>query len=176
MDRKKALLAKIEEKEAQLQMSDQECRAWNNGKYKHSSNAETSKILVTSLRNEIANLRKELASIWCTVGWDELCHNKLESRLTQRSRKSRGHPLASLKSRVQKTLANSRDKNLLHWQLPTFCKMVFAPFASSCGCVNRTSHPCGLSHNDIACFALTVKLSQKHLGTVSRPIVGQICG
>jgi hypothetical protein len=35
----------------------------------------------------------------------------------------------------------------------------------------RSSHPCGSSDNNVAYFALTVKLSKKHLSTVSRPIV-----
>jgi hypothetical protein len=34
----------------------------------------------------------------------------------------------------------------------------------------RSSHPCGSSDNDVA-SVLTVKLSQKHLSTASRPIV-----
>lgn len=63
MDSKEALLAKIKEREAQFQMADQENRAWNQGKYKTSSNAELSKILVTSLHNEIIRLREELAQI-----------------------------------------------------------------------------------------------------------------
>ena len=46
-----------------------------------------------------------------------------------------------------------------------------ASIASSCGVVNRTSHPSGSSGNVTACSALAAALPQKHLGTVLRPIV-----
>lgn len=61
MDNKKELVAKIEEKEAQLQRAVQESNAWNKGKYKTSSNAEVSKIYVDTLRKEISGLREQLA-------------------------------------------------------------------------------------------------------------------
>jgi hypothetical protein len=48
------------------------------------------------------------------------------------------------------------------------------PFASMCGCVNRTSHPCGSRENGVAVFAQVALLLQKHLSTALCPIDGQI--
>ncbi len=50
------------------------------------------------------------------------------------------------------------------------------PFASSCGCVNRTSHPCGSSENGVAVFAQVALLLQKHICTALCPIDRQTCG
>ena len=46
----------IAKKEAQLVKAERESEAWNAGKYKTSSNAQMSKIMVSSLKKEIANL------------------------------------------------------------------------------------------------------------------------
>jgi len=43
------------------------------------------------------------------------------------------------------------------------------PCASSCGCVNRTSHPCGSSGILKRLSALAATPPQKHLGTVLCP-------
>ena len=50
----------IAKKEAQLSRAERESNAWNSGKYKTSSNAPISKILVNSLRKEIAELYTKL--------------------------------------------------------------------------------------------------------------------
>ncbi|MGB4296021.1 MAG: hypothetical protein GYA72_02610 [Deltaproteobacteria bacterium] len=50
----------ITEKEAQLSRAERESNAWNSGKYKTSSNSPISKILVNSLRKEIADLYTKL--------------------------------------------------------------------------------------------------------------------
>lgn len=50
----------IAQKEAQLERVEAESRAWNKGKLKQSSNAPISKILVSSLRKELDELRLKL--------------------------------------------------------------------------------------------------------------------
>jgi hypothetical protein len=60
--------------------------------------------------------------------------------------------------------------------LPLLQVIECAPFASLCGCMNRT-----VTHVDQvealpACSTLAALLPQKHLGTVLRPNGGQICG
>ena len=63
MGDKKRLRQKIEEKEDQLARAERESAAWNRGKYKNTSNASMSKILVESLRNEIRDLKSKLESM-----------------------------------------------------------------------------------------------------------------
>lgn len=53
----------IVKKEAQLALAESECNAWNNSKYKSSSNAQMSKIFVNSLKKEITDLYKKLEQI-----------------------------------------------------------------------------------------------------------------
>ncbi len=60
MGDKQELLKKIAEKESQLIKAERESTAWNRGKYKTSSNANMSKMLVESLRKEIAKLKLQL--------------------------------------------------------------------------------------------------------------------
>jgi hypothetical protein len=50
----------IQKKEIQLQNSQRESAAWNKGKYKTSSNATISKVLVSSLQREITSLYQQL--------------------------------------------------------------------------------------------------------------------
>ena len=73
-------------------------------------------------------------------------------------------------------LANYRDKNFSSNAITHSFQNAVVPFASMCGCVNRTSHPCGSSENGVAVFAQVALLLQKHLSTALRPIDGQICG
>jgi hypothetical protein len=63
MNKKEDLKTKIQEKERLLSMAQGESDAWNKGKYKSSSNAQMSKILVESFKKEISSLRKELSDI-----------------------------------------------------------------------------------------------------------------
>lgn len=50
------LIKKIERVESQLQRESSESRSWNSGKYKNTSQAQMSKILVESRRKELAKL------------------------------------------------------------------------------------------------------------------------
>jgi hypothetical protein len=63
MNDKQELIKTIEEKESQLHKAELESSAWNNGKYKNSSNASVSKIFVESLRKEISRLREQLDNV-----------------------------------------------------------------------------------------------------------------
>ncbi len=54
------ILKEIESKESQKNNAARESEAWNNGKYKGSSNAKLSKILVASIHNELQDLYQEL--------------------------------------------------------------------------------------------------------------------
>ena len=63
MTEKQAIEKIIEERESQLYRAEKESNSWNRGKYKNSSNAPISKILVASLRKEITELRKQLESL-----------------------------------------------------------------------------------------------------------------
>jgi len=54
------LIKIIDDKEKQLYRAEQEMSAWNNGKYKTSTSAMASNILVKSLRDEIKKLHQEL--------------------------------------------------------------------------------------------------------------------
>ena len=60
---KSDLLAAIEDKETQLQKAETESGAWNRGKYKNSSNANVSKVLVESLREELIQMKAELINM-----------------------------------------------------------------------------------------------------------------
>jgi len=60
MSEKEEILSKIEMKEKQEYMASGEAEAWNKGKYKNSSNAQLSKLLLKSLQQEIALLYEEL--------------------------------------------------------------------------------------------------------------------
>ncbi len=63
MNEKQEIEKKIEDKESQLYRAEKESNAWNRGKYKNSSNAPISKILIASLRKDITELRKQLESL-----------------------------------------------------------------------------------------------------------------
>jgi hypothetical protein len=52
--------ALIQKKEIQLKNSQRESAAWNMGKYKTSSNATISRVLVSSLQREITSLYQQL--------------------------------------------------------------------------------------------------------------------
>ena len=54
------ILKEIEKKQSQKAIAESESQAWNNGKYKDSSNAQLSKTLVASFDNELQNLHQEL--------------------------------------------------------------------------------------------------------------------
>ncbi|EGQ8234420.1 hypothetical protein C4G48_RS23425 [Vibrio parahaemolyticus] len=60
---KEELLEKIESKEAQLLKAQSESTAWNRGKYNKSSIAEVSKVFVSSLQSEIADLENQLSKL-----------------------------------------------------------------------------------------------------------------
>ena len=53
----------IANKEQQLSRAESESDYWNKRKYKNSSNASVSKIYVSSLQKEIADLRAQLTEI-----------------------------------------------------------------------------------------------------------------
>lgn len=63
MNDKTKLIKKIDEKQRQLYKAEQEMSAWNNGKYKSSTNATASTILVKTLRDEADKLNKQLKSL-----------------------------------------------------------------------------------------------------------------
>jgi len=63
MKDRNAILEKISQKEVQEAKAERESESWNTGKYKDSSNAEISKLLLKSLRKDIDNLYKELEKI-----------------------------------------------------------------------------------------------------------------
>ena len=54
------ILKEIEKKQSQKAIAERESQAWNNGKYKGSSNAHMSKTLVASFDKELQNLYQEL--------------------------------------------------------------------------------------------------------------------
>ena len=54
------ILKEIETKQNQMSSAERESRVWNNGKYKNSSNAPISKILVASFEKELQKLYQEL--------------------------------------------------------------------------------------------------------------------
>ena len=60
---KEELLEKIESKEAQLLKAQSESTAWSRGKYNKSSIAEVSKVFVSSLQSEIADLENQLSKL-----------------------------------------------------------------------------------------------------------------
>lgn len=60
MYKKEELENLIKGKEEQLYKAELESNAWNRGKYKNSTNAVHSKVLVESYRKEIAKLRSVL--------------------------------------------------------------------------------------------------------------------
>lgn len=57
------LREKIEKKEGRLYRANLEMTAWNKGKHKAYSNAKMSKLLVDSLRKEIADLHAKLREL-----------------------------------------------------------------------------------------------------------------
>ncbi len=60
MRKRNEILKEIEKKQSQKSNAERESEAWNNGKYKGSSNAQMSKILVASFDKELQNLYQEL--------------------------------------------------------------------------------------------------------------------
>lgn len=60
---KQELTDKIQEKESQLYRAQRESEAWNKGKYKNSSNAPISKLLVKSLQKELNQLELQLEEL-----------------------------------------------------------------------------------------------------------------
>ncbi len=63
MNTKEELINKIQEKKDQLYRAQRECEAWNKGKYKNSSNAPVSRMLVNSIEKEIKELQNKLDSL-----------------------------------------------------------------------------------------------------------------
>jgi hypothetical protein len=60
MTKRDDILKKIEKIHSQKANAERESKAWNNGKYSGSSNAQMSKILVASLDKELQKLSQEL--------------------------------------------------------------------------------------------------------------------
>lgn len=63
MNQKEELERKIKQREDQLYLAELESSAWNKGKYKNHGNAQMSKRLVESLREEIKQLREQVKDI-----------------------------------------------------------------------------------------------------------------
>ncbi len=63
MNIKQDLARKIKDKEHQLSLARKESNALNQGKYRTSSNAKISKVLVKSLCEEIDNLREKFENL-----------------------------------------------------------------------------------------------------------------
>ena len=60
MRKRNEILKEIEKNQSQKANAERESEAWNSGKYKGSSNAKMSKILVASFDKELQNLYQEL--------------------------------------------------------------------------------------------------------------------
>lgn len=60
MRKRNEILKEIEKKQSQKNNTERESEAWNNGKYKGSSNTQMSKILVSSIDKELEKLYQEL--------------------------------------------------------------------------------------------------------------------
>lgn len=60
MRNKNEILKEIVKTESKKANAERESAVWNNGKYKGSSNAQMSKILVASFDKELQNLYQEL--------------------------------------------------------------------------------------------------------------------
>jgi len=60
MRKRDEILAEIEKMQSQKSIAERESHTWNNGKYKGSSNAQMSKILVNSFDKKIQSLYQEL--------------------------------------------------------------------------------------------------------------------
>lgn len=60
MRKRNEILKEIETKQSQRTNAERESEAWKNGKYKNSSNAQMSKILVASFDKELQKLHQEL--------------------------------------------------------------------------------------------------------------------
>ena len=58
--RRDEILKEIEKKQSQRDIAERESQAWNNGKYKGSSNAQMSKTLVAAFDKDLQNLYQEL--------------------------------------------------------------------------------------------------------------------
>ncbi|TXI47531.1 hypothetical protein [Methylophilus sp.] len=60
MRKRDEILKEIEKKQSQKAVAERESQAWNNGKYKGSSNAQMSKTLVASFDKALQDLYQEL--------------------------------------------------------------------------------------------------------------------
>lgn len=60
MRKRNEILKEIEKKQSQRTNAERESEIWNNGKYKNSSNAQMSKILLASFDKELQKLHQEL--------------------------------------------------------------------------------------------------------------------
>lgn len=60
MRKRNEIFKEIEKTQSQKANAESESAVWNNGKYKGSSNAQMSKILVASFDKELQNLYQEL--------------------------------------------------------------------------------------------------------------------
>ncbi len=60
MRKRNEILKEIEKKQSQRTNAERESETWNNGKYKNSSNAQMSKILLASFDKELQKLHQEL--------------------------------------------------------------------------------------------------------------------
>lgn len=63
MDHRENLIKKIEVKESQLHTLEEESNAWDSETLKDSTNAALSKVLIESLRKDIARLKEKLESV-----------------------------------------------------------------------------------------------------------------
>lgn len=63
MNHREDLIKKIEVKESQLHKLEEESSAWNSEKLENSTNDAISKVLIESLRKDIARLQEKLKSI-----------------------------------------------------------------------------------------------------------------
>lgn len=63
MNHREELIKKIEVKESQLHKLEEESSAWNSEKLENSTNDAISKVLIESLRKDIARLQEKLKSI-----------------------------------------------------------------------------------------------------------------
>ena len=63
MKTKQVIEDELQKKEDQLYKAQRESEAWSKGKYKNSSNAINSKLLVESLQKEVNELRHRLETL-----------------------------------------------------------------------------------------------------------------
>lgn len=62
-EKEKDLREKIAHWEKRLHDAELESKAWNRGKYSHTSNAELSLLMVDSIKNQIQKLYDELSEL-----------------------------------------------------------------------------------------------------------------